>query len=94
MSTKQSLYLEKVVGKIRPAGEVRWGRGNDTSISRIWGRTMLVGEVDLGSGDGGFTGGGSERPGDGGSGITLGASEAKPWWNGGGQIRFHTKNLF
>lgn len=94
MSTKQSLYLEKVVGELWPAGEVRWGRGNDTSIFGIWGRKILVGEVDLGRGDGGFRGGGDERPGHQGSGIALGASEAKPWRNGGDQIRFHTRNLF
>lgn len=86
--------MEKVVGKLRPAGEVRWGRGNDTSISRVWGRKVSVGEFDLGSGDADFTGGVGERPGDGGSDIALGASEAKPRWNGGDQIRFHTKNLF
>lgn len=50
-------------------------------------------EVDLGSGDGGFRDRGGERPGNRESGIALGASEAKPWWNGGDQIRSHTKKV-
>lgn len=50
-------------------------------------------EIDLGSGDGGFPDGGGERPGDRESGVALGASEAKPWWNGGDQIRFHSKKV-
>ena len=48
-------------------------------------------EVQLGSGNGGLTGGGGEFLGNRESCIASWASEAKPWWNGRDQTRFYTK---